>query len=56
MFQVRLRHISCHFDRLDNRGIVVLGLLTRVEIGRIRIGPAGRIFCCCALSAEPASS
>ena len=32
---------GCQLDWLNNGGIVILGLLTRVEIGHIRIGSAG---------------
>jgi hypothetical protein len=39
--RVRLYGSLDQFDRLDDRGIVILGLLTRVEIGHIRIGSAG---------------
>ena len=33
--------ICCQLVRFDNRWVVVLGLVDRVEISHIRIGPAG---------------
>jgi len=37
-----LSGICCQFDRLDNRGIIILELLTRVENGHMRIRSAGK--------------
>ena len=34
---------GCQLDWLNNGGIVILGLLTRVEIGHIRIGLTYRL-------------
>jgi hypothetical protein len=40
---IELSSVRCQFDRLDNRGMSFSGLLTRVEIGHIRIRGA---VCC----------
>jgi hypothetical protein len=44
----RWRKASSHpcgqFDRFKDRGVIVLGLLTRAEIGHVRIGSAGCLY------------